>query len=84
MRRWLAPAGLRVGAALLLGASATSGDGESETTDPLPTAANDVRPLLVGAQVPPAVLTDAAGKPVDLKARMARRPTILVFYRGGW
>ncbi len=43
-----------------------------------------VRPLLVGATIPAVTLADADGRPVALKDRVARKPSILIFYRGGW
>ena len=47
-------------------------------------AANQVRPLLVGAPVPQAELFDADGAAFDLAAALKEQPTILVFYRGHW
>ena len=50
----------------------------------VPLKPEDISPLLVGENIPPASLADAAGKPFDLNAAVASKPTILVFYRGGW
>jgi peroxiredoxin len=44
----------------------------------------DVTPLETGARVPPLVLKTSEGKSFDLNAALARKPTILIFYRGGW
>jgi peroxiredoxin len=44
----------------------------------------DISPLLIGEKVPKATLTDMTGKNYDLDKAIARQPTILVFYRGGW
>ena len=43
-----------------------------------------VVPVLVGTQLPALTLRGADGKPFDLNAALAKAPTILVFYRGGW
>ncbi len=51
---------------------------------PLPPSAEQVRPVLVGAALPAAVLTGDDGMSLDLPAAVAEKPAILVFYRGGW
>ena len=43
-----------------------------------------VRPLLNGMTVPAISVLDQAGKTVDLTATIKQKPTVLVFYRGGW
>lgn len=44
-----------------------------------------VRPLPVGASMPAgSIVRTAEGKSFDLNAAVARQPTILIFYRGGW
>jgi peroxiredoxin len=50
----------------------------------VPKSAQEVRPLLIGAEVPNVTLQTAEGKPFDLKAAAAKKPAILIFYRGGW
>lgn len=50
----------------------------------VPLMPRDVSPLLVGENIPVAMLPDADGQPVNLNEAVARKPTILVFYRGGW
>ena len=47
-------------------------------------SADAVTPALIGTQVPTVEVRDADGQPFDLKAAVAKAPTILVFYRGGW
>ena len=84
MTRWLTGLRRYSAVALALSAVAAWGAGKQEGAEPLPTSAQKVRPLLVGGQIPPVSLADAAGETVDLGDRMAARPTILVFYRGGW
>lgn len=62
----------------------TYGDDTTRMVSGVPLKPEDISPLLVGENIPQAVLTDAAGKPFDLNAAVTAKPTILVFYRGGW
>jgi len=41
-------------------------------------------PLAVGAPVPAAAVRTVAGEATDLRAALGGRPTVLIFYRGGW
>lgn len=50
----------------------------------VPKNAEDVSPLLVGESIPEATLLDAYGKQISLKSIVKNKPTVLVFYRGGW
>ncbi len=50
----------------------------------LPTRAEDVRPLLLGSASPTADLQTLDGSQLSLTQALAGRPTVLVFYRGGW
>jgi len=59
-------------------------DTRAAKTDDVPDRAEKVRPLLVGAQVPALVVRDAAGERFDLSRALEAKPTVLVFYRGGW
>ncbi len=47
-------------------------------------SADQVKPLLVGAVVPQVSLADLNGDAFDLKQAVSSKPSILVFYRGGW
>jgi len=49
-----------------------------------PTSAQDITPLLIGASVPDVTLQTPDGKAFNLKATVAKKPTVLIFYRGGW
>ena len=49
-----------------------------------PQKAEDISPLLVGEKIPIAMLMNASGKTVDLNKMVSEKPTILIFYRGGW
>ncbi|GAB2693821.1 peroxiredoxin-like family protein [Aliiglaciecola sp. 3_MG-2023] len=44
----------------------------------------DVTPLLNGQTIPSATLRTATGAPVSLQAMVMQKPTIILFYRGGW
>lgn len=56
----------------------------SATQAAIPTRAEDVRPLREGEWAPIAVLLRPDGQPVKLSTAYAEKPTILIFYRGGW
>ncbi len=43
-----------------------------------------IDPLGVGQKIPRVMLRDANGGAVDLQWNVARQPTVLIFYRGGW
>jgi len=43
-----------------------------------------VCPLLIGEPLPSLTLTTIDGEPFDLNAAVAQKPTVLIFYRGGW
>ena len=50
----------------------------------IPDDMNGVRPLLMNARIPALTARTIDGNPVDLNAMAQTRPTILLFYRGGW
>ncbi|MDV4116283.1 peroxiredoxin-like family protein [Elizabethkingia anophelis] len=50
----------------------------------IPKHPEDIRPLLIGENLPDAKLVDNNGKEVNLLADIKKKPTVLVFYRGGW
>src|SRR4051812_24809426 len=47
-------------------------------------SAEEVHPLTVGAKAPAPQLVAPDGKEFDLAAALARKPTVLIFFRGGW
>ncbi len=51
---------------------------------PLPAKSEDISPLLIGENIPDATLLTDEGKSFDLNKAVASKPTILIFYRGGW
>ncbi|MFA6276839.1 MAG: peroxiredoxin family protein [Pedobacter sp.] len=50
----------------------------------VPLKPEDVSPLLIGEQIPVLKLPKSSGQLFDLNKSVAEKPTILVFYRGGW
>lgn len=50
----------------------------------IPLSPQDVHPLAVGDKVPDGTLVTLEGKKIQLWALVAQKPTILIFYRGGW
>lgn len=50
----------------------------------IPDKATDVSPLLIGEKAPHAFLTDVSGKGDSLSSILSYKPTVLIFYRGGW
>ncbi|THU34906.1 AhpC/TSA family protein [Niastella caeni] len=50
----------------------------------IPAQPQDISPLLIGENIPVIKLSDAMGKIFDLNAAISQKPTILIFYRGGW
>lgn len=55
-----------------------------ENAYPIPPKPEDIAPLLNGEAIPDVMLKDASGKEVDLNTIVSEKPTILIFYRGGW
>ena len=59
----------------------------NDDKNPQYTVANSPReicPILIGETVPELILTDVNGSPFNLNAAIEQKPTILIFYRGGW
>jgi peroxiredoxin len=50
----------------------------------VPKNGEDICPLLIGETIPKATLQDSEGKQVELGRLLINKPTVLVFYRGGW
>ena len=74
--------GTRTGLLAMIGALVLA-TGIGEARPPAASAA-EVHPLLIGAELPEVALMSADGKAFDLSAAVAKQPTILIFYRGGW
>jgi peroxiredoxin len=65
---------------------ARDGDGWwwKEDQETIAEHAQDVRPLSVGDEVAYGTLRTVDGKPVDLETYVHQKPTIVIFYQGGW
>ncbi len=50
----------------------------------LPASPEGIRPLLIGTELPTFDASTLDGKAFDLTAAVKARPTILIYYRGGW
>ena len=50
----------------------------------IPLVAEDISPILIGETLPNGNFQNVEGETVQLKAILEEKPTILVFYRGGW
>ncbi len=64
---------------LVLGLTATSIIAQN-----IPSSADKVTPLLIGATIPDVSLKTTADETVKLRDLASTKPTVLVFYRGGW
>lgn len=49
-----------------------------------PTSADAIRPILIGQSIPEINVKNVEGKSVSLNQLLSEKPTLLVFYRGGW
>lgn len=43
-----------------------------------------IKPLMIGAHIPDVTLVTPDHQPVVLRDALAKQPTILIYYRGGW
>ena len=50
----------------------------------VPADATEINPVLVGVEMPDLSLRRADGTEVSLRQLIAGKPTVLVYYRGGW
>jgi peroxiredoxin len=77
---------LLLSATLLTAFKIDYSNARSVTADPvIPTKPQDVSPLLIGEKIPASiVIPDNKGTMFNLNEAIAKKPTILIFYRGGW
>ena len=47
-------------------------------------SAEEIRPILVGSTVPEVTVQTIDGGEIDLAAAVKSKPTLVIFYRGGW
>jgi len=52
--------------------------------NPVPLTAQEVHPLAVGDSVPDGILSTITGKGVGFRKLIAQKPSVVIFYRGGW
>lgn len=50
----------------------------------VPMSAEEVTPIEVGETIPDVSVKDAFGHDIDLLETVSEKPTLLIFYRGGW
>ncbi|MFN3841536.1 MAG: peroxiredoxin-like family protein [Cyclobacteriaceae bacterium] len=43
-----------------------------------------ISPLLIGEKIPNITLSDVSGKKINLFELVSQKPSVIVFYRGGW
>ena len=55
-----------------------------DTATVYPQRPEDISPLLIGEKVPEVTLLDVAGQNFNIAEEVKKKPTILIFYRGGW
>ncbi len=73
----MTPAALALTLALPLGATAAP-------DYVLPPSAEETHPLQAGGPMPDATVREIDGKTVSLRSLVEGKPTVLIFYRGGW
>ena len=56
----------------------------AQAADQVASSPTEVRPLLIGAEVPAVQYKTGDGSSFDLKAAVMAKPTIVFYYRGGW
>ena len=75
---------LILSASLLMTFAIASGTCAAGRISGAPLSPEDVCPILTGQKVPAVTLQTIEGKPFDLTESIAKKPTVLIFYRGGW
>jgi peroxiredoxin len=69
----------------LYGVNAFGEDVPGQSTGPdVPATAGAIHPLAIGATIPSLVLESADGNRFDLNDAIEKRPSVIIFYRGGW
>lgn len=54
------------------------------TLTQIPNSAQEICPILVGDTIPNLALNTVDGESFDLKKAVQQKPTVLIFFRGGW
>lgn len=84
MKFKLVPAIAMMGIGVLAFGQTTTPASRPSTVGKIAAADTDVVPIDRGAKLPTLILKGVDGKAYDLNAAVAKKPTILIFYRGGW
>lgn len=63
---------------------AQNNENTNQSQNTLPNSPNEICPILIGESVPKLELTKIDGSSFNLNAAIEQKPTILIFYRGGW
>ena len=50
----------------------------------IPLVAEDISPILIGETLPNGNFQNVEGEYIQLRTLLEEKPTVLVFYRGGW
>ena len=58
--------------------------GSAQLPPNIPQLASDVSPLLIGAKTPDLSVQNTSNDEVRIQALFGIKPTVLIFYRGGW
>jgi len=70
-------------AALMISAVVLTSVAQSQH-ETIASSANEICPIKVGAKIPPLKFPTVDGNLFDLNAAFSQKPTVLIFYRGGW
>lgn len=70
--------------AIILAIESQPSVGRSFSNNDVPAQAEDICPVLIGHSIPDAVLKTRDNAPLKLTSAVAEKPTLLIFYRGGW
>jgi len=70
--------------AFIVASGVAFAQGQDDSSGRVAERADDIHPLLVGTKVPDVFLNDVKGKQVKLYSLLEQKPTVLIFYRGGW
>ncbi len=81
-QRLSGPGALLAGACLVV-VGLPWGEGLS-AAEAVPGSPTDVRPLLVGSEVPSVDVLRPDGSSLDLREEAGKKPSVVIFYRGGW
>ena len=75
---------LAVGVVLSAGCEDRNDKATEEGSQRVARSAEEICPLLIGANIPDLVLRTVDGKLFNLNEAIRNKPTVLMFYRGGW